>query len=758
MLKFLIINFLILTGLVLQLTAQDSYESRLLRGTLLFQKGDLNAAARVLEKCYQDSSTDLRVLQLLSEVETKRQRHHTALDWLKKADDISPDDILVRYLKGICRREIGKYKAFLLQRREYKKSENNFKYVIENEPDFRDVFYQYAILENYQDNYASAVSYAEIQRNRSPGNLDVAIGTHRFYDSFLHNRKLDDYLQWFESHRNSRAHIYLGEAFRLDRQYNKADSVFQLVFQEHDSTMSLVPLRLAASKLSYQMGNERKAQRLFEQAIDSIKTTLDAALMFRNVLYIMEDSELQEYRSLKTPEEKRDFFNKMFVIRDPMPASPDNYRIIEHIRRVIYAEENYYYDGFRTEFSNPDKLHFLVFPKVFDLNERFNDKGLVYIRHGQPDDVAFDVKENAPQNVSWLYYPGTAAQEKLMFHFLQGETQTGNNWRLVATLPRYLLESRMQWDPVFYQIMTGTAIEAISLEHEMAMKSRKSVREGLNSDRHTWQKDIQTLMFPFYVSSFRGDSDKTLCEVYYSFRKDELLGKKGDISASDTLSVGFAVFDNDMNKRHKQHRKIPIQQIVRATDSLGFWPDVFAFQEFPGQYRLSLSAQLTSVQAVGGYRFKFNAASYQGSLPMMSGLELAESIRVSQGTVRFDKNELTVMPMPEKVFNRKEPIHIYFELYNLAVTDRRLDFMVDYKVRLLESTQNSIFDRISSLFRKRQPMISNKVERFSNEPTSIEYTALDLSENDPGLYELEVVTVIPAHQDTLSRQIKFELK
>jgi hypothetical protein len=56
--------------------------------------------------------------------------------------------------------------------------------------------------------------------------------------------------------------------------------------------------------------------------------------------------------------------------------------------RFLFAGKNYECYEFRSWSNNPDKLHSLRFPKSFTLNREFNDKGLIYIRHGEPDDTA----------------------------------------------------------------------------------------------------------------------------------------------------------------------------------------------------------------------------------------------------------------------------------------------------------------------------------------------------------------------------------
>jgi len=69
-----------------------------------------------------------------------------------------------------------------------------------------------------------------------------------------------------------------------------------------------------------------------------------------------------------------------------------------------------------------------------------------------------------------------------------------------------------------------------------------------------------------------------------------------------------------------------------------------------------------------------------------------------------------------------------------------------------------MLSRVTGLFSRTKPLTANSVERFANSTTSSEYLALDISKNEPGLYELEVVTQVPSNNQKFSRKIKFELQ
>ena len=86
-----------------------------------------------------------------------------------------------------------------------------------------------------------------------------------------------------------------------------------------------------------------------------------------------------------------------------------------------------------------------------------------------------------------------------------------------------------------------------------------------------------------------------------------------------------------------------------------------------------------------------------------------------------------------------------------------MEFYVNYNFKLLERKKKGIFSRLAGLFSQNKPLTSNMVERYADNEFSAEYTALDLSKNDAGIYELEVELSFPESKEKYSRKIKFEL-
>ena len=140
--------------------------------------------------------------------------------------------------------------------------------------------------------------------------------------------------------------------------------------------MSRQLIYLSLTRIYYAQNLQQLAESYYWKAVDEIQNDVDASLVFEDVKYILTDQELDTYQSLNSITEKINFFKTLWISRDPTPAASINYRLAEHYRRLMYAEKNYEFDGFRTWFNNPDKYGYLNFTRTYNLNQEFNDMGL----------------------------------------------------------------------------------------------------------------------------------------------------------------------------------------------------------------------------------------------------------------------------------------------------------------------------------------------------------------------------------------------
>ena len=156
-------------------------------------------------------------------------------------------------------------------------------------------------------------------------------------------------------------------------------------------------------------------------------------------------------------------------------------RLREHYRRIGVARA---------------RFRLLSYPRHYELNElwvnreaEYDDRGLVYIRHGEPDASAEAVRGGTCPNTSWLY---RRPEGNLILHFVA--RQNPDDWRLVETLANVggesgattrvrragstqscarvdgLLESRLSLDAIYAELAGNQSRR--NWERELAITTR----------------------------------------------------------------------------------------------------------------------------------------------------------------------------------------------------------------------------------------------------------------------------------------------
>ena len=756
-----LLSLLLVPLMIVPLYAQvpQSQEARIASAAVLLEAGRLIEARTLLREALEIEPENLTVLRNLGRIASELRDWGEARSRLNQVLKQDQNDIVSLYHMGISYRETGKFKAFLLRRRDWGRAERYFQRAVTLDSSYRDLLYQYGILEQYRSHFERAISLGEGQMKYKPSLSAALVGLHRFYDFYLELEDQNRVRTWLRNHDSPRAALYLAESYRRHDLTQRADSMLSALLSGLPPGLSPVPVHLALARARLQSGYPERAQHQYNQAVNSISNENDVQLMFEFVKYVLTDEELSSYSDMQTEAGQIQFFHTLWVSRDPMPAAQINHRLIEHINRTIHAEKHYRFFGFRSWVNNPDKLHYLEFPRVFDLNDKYNDKGLVYIRHGEPDDRAFDVGEGIPENESWLYLPTGGRKKKMIFHFMQTEHSTGGNWRLTAVIPAYMAESRLDWDNIFHRMYMASGLERPSLEMEMAAMSRTDVEIGLNSDSHRWGDQIDPIYFPFYVSTFRASGGLTRTEVYYSLAIGDIWSEEKQIDPEGMISFGFSVHDPQWREIVRTRRTVPVRTIANLTDSIGFWPGQFVFDALPNRFSMSLYARLIGETKLGGYKFKYTTIGYETAQLSLSGIELASVIDRQDGGGDMVKNGLRVVPNPSLIYNKKEPVHIYFEIYHLPIIPgHSLSYEIEYTFKLLEKKRSGLFGKIAGLFSSGQSTTSNRVERSSRTSQSVEYLAVDLGKNDTGRYELSVTVTVPERGIETSKKREFILR
>jgi hypothetical protein len=383
---------------------------------------------------------------------------------------------------------------------------------------------------------------------------------------------------------------------------------------------------------------------------------------------------------------------------------------------------------------DPDPLSQLNYPLTRKLNHEYNDKGLIYIRHGEPNERAVTAGADVPFNESWLYYQNVF-HPQLTFHFIAGKP--GNDWRFApyVTHPA-ILEDRLTWGNIYFKMLRAEPLEYLQYQEEMAEMSRQSISHALSSDRHRWDRELKPLDIPLAFYTFRGNEGNTLTELSYQipapadFKKEE----KRDTSGNISYEIGIAILDKEFSEIITERDIVNLE-----SDRDSVYINLNRFTLLPDTYLVGFHIQPQKIDYLGGYKFRFGIDDYRGSELSMSQIQLSTNISPETDSSQFVKRGLEIIPNPSGRFSRKDLLYSYLEIYNLTLnSDGRGQFSIEYQLAHTKPRKKGITNLFGLLGGVGLSSISIQSERESNGEFSNEYLALDVSNLQSGSYELTI--------------------
>ncbi|NNG17603.1 MAG: GWxTD domain-containing protein, partial [Gemmatimonadales bacterium] len=119
--------------------------------------------------------------------------------------------------------------------------------------------------------------------------------------------------------------------------------------------------------------------------------------------------------------QRAEFLKQFWTSRDRANLRRDGERLREHYRRFYYARQN-----FALVSTN---RHYDIVERYRSESADFDDRGIIYLRHGEPTDRASYTGRNVEPNESWRY---ERADGDLIFHFIAREDV--QDFKLVESL------------------------------------------------------------------------------------------------------------------------------------------------------------------------------------------------------------------------------------------------------------------------------------------------------------------------------------
>ena len=650
------------------------------------------------------------------------KRAEEALNEILKVDSA---DVEARYFRAIAARERGKLHLPLqaiLPGNAVDRSRADFELLAQSHANYRDVLFQHAMLEWYDGRFERAVELAHAQSVLKPGLMWARLGLFRLGQSLLHHRSAAQ-VHDFLSPRKAPFYRFLeAESARLANRLNEAEQLLSSI-----STGALfpgVPVQLSRARIAFARGDEAVGQRLVEETISGIRTPLDAWFLMEDFKTVLEPEEFERFVAISTADGHVQFFRGFWTRRDPDRASRENPRLAEHYARVAFAEQNFYFDGLRAEFNTAEVDYpvardvFALAPRVkypdaYWLNHAFDDRGLVYIRHGEPQDRAFSTTADRA-NVSWRYYREGGPFD---FHFVVSAMGAHDNWRLVPYLPADMIASRASWGhPYSVEVWSGS---------EILESNQGAIAAALTTDTYAWDAEVEPLDVPYRSVAFRGENGTTLMRLYYALT--------GDLEPADSVRLSLTAHDRNWNE-------------VYAAEQRPRGAFVFEARLDPDTLHLALNASADAGRRIGAYRWSQVLPDFDTTALVMSDVVVLHAAAASRADAPRWGN-------PTGRHDRTSPLHLYFEVYGLTFdgTDRT-SYEIEYRLEPLERRRGLL-----GLGRTGGAALSVRTTHSGSARDTDEQGQIDVSGVRPGGYVLHVTVQDQTSGATATRLLQLTI-
>ncbi len=652
-------------------------------------------------------------------------------DAIDTFDDLmyyEPDNLIANYYYAIGERETGRSRNPIERILRYNSCERHLKKIISIDSTFKDTYYQLGVLEFYRHNYFDAVDLAKHQLEINDTLKSALTGIFNLYDIMLEHEGNDKIQIYLKSNNSDYDKYSLGEFYRRVDSLGKAEYVFNAIIKEHVQ-IPLIPVYLSLVRLYVQENKYEEADAAYWKAVESVSSHAELEMILYDFEYILN---AREYKILYAPL-KLDKFKEVMRIfwteRNPLPSLPYNMRLIEHYKRLIYAEKNFRYDGVRLNIYDANKLESINHPPWYYLNDKFNDCGIIYIRFGEPDDKIIIPGESLVSKTSWLYEANNR-HPRMIFYFMIERDAPPGYWTLVPMLLDPVSLSELEiWDARFHSVDPQHQDTYYKFENEGV----KTAERGLTTNSFTWPKEIKPLNAEFTINQFRADDISNLFYLDYAIPLNELTeGEIGNEPVS--LKVEVSIFDTSMNPITRKVENLKINKSDKHIYK-SMYIDGNSFLLKRQKYIISMDISEPGDNRLFGAYFNFNLSNFSESLSC-SSLEQAFRINANDENKESRRN-VNILPNPTLKFSKKENVFTYYEVYNLSPDKNgSTSYSVNFDIHLKDQSK-SIWDFFSGLFRNNKDYnisISNNYKDVNKDAAN--YLAFDISELENGVYEM----------------------
>jgi len=739
----LIIVFVVLSTHAVSQKTAGPIQQLVSRAQTAFQDDQLDEAEELYLKALDLQEKNASALLGLGRIELERKNAAEARKHFERILAFDPQNIAAHYYLGIVFRELGIVRRFFnvlasaVSQTDWQKSADQFSWVVARDSLYEDVFLQYALLLVYQENYIDAIQMGRIQIRLRPTLVSAQLGLLKLYGIYAANERPMKALEWLRTQSTEFATYYTGEILRRYNRLDDAESVFRGLLALK-LEMPLQPVCLSLAKIYYERQVPDTAEQFYWRALNESNSLQGIHFLFEDLKYILSDDEVKSYRRIGSLQKKGMFIRSFWLDRNPTPGATTNDRLTVHYRRLIYAEKHHAFYGVRIMFNNPDRSRELRLPKAYYFNQEFNDQGLIYLRHGAPNEVQTIGGEGVVANESWLYQ-ATPSRPQMIFHFVM-EKSLGGHWQL-TDLPsnRRIWENLVEWDSRFFSLLNAKSyIEQQRYKDEIALERRSVVSEALSTEHHTWREEIKPFNLTAAIDAFRGESKRAMLDISYAVPLAVLAKEIRDSARVVKIRTNITV----SRAGHPEVASETDTLSVLVSDrSSGAVVHLFRTTVPVDTYTVRLHLRPEGTNLVGEWRQKKVIPNFATNDLVLSDIQF---LLPSPLKTKLEIQGIKVGPSPFRIYPRNKPIYVYFSMYGLVK----------------DSFGKTAYDIVYSLSPETSPnKVAMKKQGFNIgvDETASELLTLDVGDLDTGSYLLTVAVTDRKSGRAASRSVPIKL-
>jgi GWxTD domain-containing protein len=469
----------------------------------------------------------------------------------------------------------------------------------------------------------------------------------------------------------------------------------------------------------YRSGNLSAAAVSFKRALELMPE--EEQYVFENLEYILPNDERRRYE-----DDRSAYASRFWTSKDPRYLTPYNERKLEHYARIVYADLLY---------SAPD----------VDKRGWETDRGRILIRYGLPD---ADVTLTPTGSTNDRFVISTAVLGTMdVTDFSADLVEESNryniweygNFRFVFEDPFNNGRFRF-YSPPADAISNGRVSQAWINDYEI--RSKETFRKY--PDQYEYTPPGRQVDIPFLVSSFRG-AEGDVADVYVQYGIPVTEYDTDTDLIEITANVGTFLVNDQRDlvvERRKTLYGLSTRQIV-GFDDLNLWVSSELVSSPGGKHDVSMEFETSTGGTVAVQRREVTIPDFSLDRLRLSDVMLAYHVEETPdgqplGGADIVRNSLSILPAPWSVFNHRQPIYLYFEVYGLRQgADERTDFEVEARLSPKED-RKGLAGIVKGIFGGGDKGVSVTTPVSGVTPDDYQYLILDASNQEPGLYTLEV--------------------